>query len=243
MAVRRTKSHGKHVWQARVAFRGRRRSIYCATYAEARTAERRLLDRFETDAARAAQAAAAPATLRMLFDGYVANLANRGKSVDTIGRAVVTRRAVERLLPELLDQPVSLIGDGDLYAFTRARGGQATPGTINRDLRTLRAMLKWARPEYRFPGAVFLPSDDTRVRWLRPEEEICPETMPSPFREIARLAALTLMRLSELRTLRREMVHLEQGVILLPRAKGGARPVILNQSAQALLQGAAAAGP
>lgn len=36
------------------------------------------------------------------------------------------------------------------------------------------------------------------MRWLRPEEELLVlETMRSPFREIAKLAALTLMRLSE----------------------------------------------
>ena len=89
----------------------------------------------------------------------------------------------------------------------------AKPSTINRDLRTLRAALKLARPDYRFPGKAFFPEDETRVRWLRPEEELLVlEPMPAPFREIATLAALTLMRLTELRTLRWEMVHLEQGV-------------------------------
>jgi integrase len=61
--------------------------------------------------------------------------------------------------------------------------------------------------------------------------------MPSPFPEIAKVAALTLMRQGEIRLLRREMVHLEQGVILLPRAKGGARPVILNEAARKILLG------
>ena len=37
------------------------------------------------------------------------------------------------------------------------------------------------------------------------------EPMRSPFREIGKLAALTLMRQGEVRLLRREMVHLEQG--------------------------------
>jgi integrase len=99
-------------------------------------------------------------------------------------------------------------------------------------------MLKRARPEYRFPGGVFLPEDETRVRWLRPEEELLVlDTMRSPFREIAKLAALTLMRLSEIRLLRREMIHLEQGVVMLPRAKAGARPVILSGEAQKVLRG------
>jgi integrase len=244
MAVRRHKSHGKWVWQARVAFRGRRTSVYCASYAEARTAERQLLEGFEADATRAALAGAAPAPLRLLFERYVANLEARRKSADTIGRAVTTAKAVETLLPALLDEPVSRIGDRELYAFTQARAATAKPSTINRDLRTLRAMFKQARPEYRFPGGVFFPSDDTRVRWLRPEEELLVfALLPAPFREIAKLAALTLMRQGEIRLLRREMVHLEQGVVLLPRAKAGARPVILSAEARKLLQGQLEAHP
>ena len=41
------------------------------------------------------------------------------------------------------------------------------PSTINRDLRTLRAAFKKARPEYRFPAGAFFKEDETRVRWLR----------------------------------------------------------------------------
>ena len=147
------------------------------------------------------------------------------------------------------------IADADLFAFRnlRAREGSTVyqvvakkrvkvrvptkPSTINRDLRTLRAALKKARPEYRFPAGAFFPEDETRVRWLRPEEELLVlEPMPSPFREMAKLAALTLMRQGEIRMLRREDIHLEQGVILLPRAKAGARPVMLSESARKLLQ-------
>jgi integrase len=109
--------------------------------------------------------------------------------------------------------------------------------TINRDLRTLRAALKKARPEYRFPGGAFFQEDETRVRWLRPEEEILVlEPLPSPVREIAKVAAYTLMRMSEIRLIRREYVHLEQGVVLLPRAKAGARPVILSAAAQKIIR-------
>jgi integrase len=75
------------------------------------------------------------------------------------------------------------------------------------------------------------------VRFLRPEDELLViDTLPSPHREIAKLAALTLMRQAELRTLRRDMVHLEQGVVLLPKAKGGARPVVLSAAAQTILR-------
>jgi integrase len=61
--------------------------------------------------------------------------------------------------------------------------------------------------------------------------------MPSPFREIPKLAALTLMRMSEIRLLRREDMRLEQGVILLPKAKAGARPVFLSDTARKILRG------
>jgi len=44
------------------------------------------------------------------------------------------------------------------------------------------------------------------------------------------------MRISEIRTLHRDAVHLEQSVVMLPRAKGGARPVILSAEEQKLLR-------
>lgn len=239
MSVRKIKNHGKWVWQARVAYKGLRRAAFRATRDEARDAEDDLRRELKAEVERAEQEALRPASLRQLFEAYVADLEARGKGPDTIGRAVETAHVVERLFPEWLDRPVGRIGEAELFAFRRAREQEGRKAsTINRDLKTLRAMLKRARPDSRFPAGVFLPEDETRVRWLRPEEELLVfEPMRSPFREIAKLAALTLMRLSEIRLLRRETVHLEQGVILLPRAKGGARPVILSAEAQKLLGG------
>jgi integrase len=146
--------------------------------------------------------------------------------------------ALEARGNELLAKAVGKVTQADLFGFRQARLRSGTkPSTINRDLRTIRAMLKKAGPEFHVPTGVFFPEDETRVRWLRPEEEILVlETMTSPFREMAKPAALTLMRLSEIRLLRRKMVHLEQGVVLLPRAKAGARPVILSQDARKILQ-------
>jgi integrase len=140
--------------------------------------------------------------------------------------------------PQNDPKAVRKVTQADLFGFRQARLRSGTKAsTINRDLRTIRAMLKRARPDFHFPTGAFFPEDETRVRWLRPEEEILVlETMPSPIREMAKLAALTLMRLSEIRLLRRDMVHLEQGVVLLPRAKAGARPVILSEDARKILQ-------
>ena len=276
MAIRHTIINGSQkVWLARVAYQGRRRAKVCRTKEEARHAEGELLRDLKADAARQEQEGARPATLRRLLEFYVDDLEGRGKGRDTIGRAVETAHVVELLTPELLDKPVSRIGEADVFAFRRARVERSAtalrflaeakalradgkteraearekaaqeaqragtrPSTINRDLRTIRAALKRARPDFRFPAGAFLPEDETRVRWLRPEEELLVlETMRSPFREIAKLAALTLMRLSEIRTLRRQDVHLEQGVVMLPKAKAGARPVILSAEAQKTLRG------
>ena len=256
MSVRKIKNHGKWVWQARVAYRGLRRAAFRATKEEARQAESELLQGLKVQTQQSAEAASRPATLRRLFEFYAADMRARGKGAESVGRVEYTARAVEALTPELLDKPVTEIADADVFAFrnARAREGRviyelssagvrferripAKPSTINRDLRTIRAALKKVRPEYRFPGGAFFKEDETRVRWLRPEEEILVlEPMPSPFREIAKLAALTLMRLSEIRLLRREAVHLEQGVILLSEAKGGARPVILSEAARKIVR-------
>jgi integrase len=255
MSVRAIKVHGRKVWQARVAYRGARRSTIRASKPAARAAEAALLQALQAAAAQAERQAQAPATLRTLLERYAQDMQDRGKAEESVARVEYTALAIERLCPGLLDTPVSAVGDADVFLFrglrlregatarTRVNGHWVTASrpakasTVNRDLRTLRAALKLARPDYRFPGKAFLPEDETRVRWLRPDEELTVlEPMPSPFREIAKLAALTLMRLTEVRTLRREMVHLEQGVVLLPRTKGAPRAVVLSAAARKLLQ-------
>jgi integrase len=240
------------VWMARVAYRGQRKSRVCRTKQEAKEAEAALMGELKAKAGQLEAAGAQPATMGALLDAYALDLEARGKGLDTIGRAKQTKTAMLALTPSLVTTPVSRVRDRDLYDFRQARERQgAKPSTINRDLRTLRAALKAVRPDFKFPGGVFYPEDETRVRWLRPEEELLVfDSMPQatrptrkvasrslPFAAMARLAALTLMRQGEIRTLKREHVRLEQGVVLLPKAKAGARPVILSAEAQKILQG------
>jgi integrase len=228
----------QNVWQARVAYQGQRKSRVCRTKQEAKEAEAELLGELKAKAGQLEAAGAQPATVGALLDAYVLDLEARGKGPESVGRAEQTKTAMDKVLPTLVTTPVSRVRDRDVYDFRQARARQgAKPSTINRDLRTLRAALKAVRPDFKFPGGAFYPEDETRVRWLRPDEEITVlEALPSPFREIAKLAALTLMRQGEILTLHREHVHLEQGVVMLPRAKAGARPVILSAEAQKLLR-------
>ena len=236
MSVRQVKVHGRKRWQARVAYRGLRKSALRDTKGDAREVEGELLRELKGEATKAEQGGA-PATVKLLFEVCAADLEARGKGPETIGRAAQTATAVEAMLPQLLDKPVGRVTDSDIFAFRTAmavrgkrvveivagkrvvRREPAKPATINRDLRTIRAMFKKVRPEYRFPSSAFFPEDETRVRWLRPEDEILVlETMPAPFRDMAKLAAITLMRLSEIRRLGREMVRLEQGATGSPTA-------------------------
>lgn len=251
--IREIKVNGRRVWQARVAYKGERKSRLCATWEDARNAKADLLHDLQAAAGQAEQEGAKPPTLRVLCELYVTDLEERGKDTE---RAAATAQALETAAPDLLDRSVMAVTLADLYAFrtTRTKGTpnpEADPkkpetrwvvkpvkvGTVNRDLVTLRAMLKKARPDFKVPSEIFYPEDETRVRWLRPEDELLVfELLPAGIRGIARLASLTLMRESEILRLRRADVHLEQGVILLPRAKKGPRPVILSQAARDLLQ-------
>lgn len=146
---------------------------------------------------RAVHAEQAPATLRMLLEHYVADLEQRGKGDDTVIRATSTAKMIERVTPVLLDMPVSAIGDAEIFAFrnARAREGKVVyetvageeqerrvpnkPSTINRDLRTLRAALKKARPEYRFLAA-HSSRGHLRLGLARPRREVGGVTAHDP---------------------------------------------------------------
>jgi integrase len=217
---------------------GRRLSLTRDTRKAARDAEAELRQQLRESLILEQAARARPATLREAFALYLLHLEARGKGAETIIRAEQVVAVLQAVLPGPLDRPVTAFNDSEILAFRGVRERRGIkPATINRDLRVLRALLRRAVPGFRFPEGAFYLEDETRVRYLSPADESRLFTaLAPPFRQIARLAALTLMRLSEIRLLRRDDVHLNQGVVLLPRAKAGARPVVLNQEAQAILR-------
>lgn len=212
---------------------GRRLSRDCLTYEEARAVKRAWLE--SGGHPLPAITSAPESTVGYALDRYIADL--RARRADT-ARATTVRSALRRHLPALLDGPVGRVTEADLWAYRHAREDAGIkPNTIIRDLRVLRAMLKKARPDLTVPAAVFPPENLTRVRVLQPHDEarVFP-LLREPFRTMARLAALTLMRQGDLRTLRVDMVYLEQQLILLPKTKTVPRPVMLSDEATDLLR-------
>lgn len=67
MRVKRIENHGKGVYKARVAYRGRRRAAFRATKEAAHEAESDLLRDLKAEAAEVEQEGAEPATLRQLL--------------------------------------------------------------------------------------------------------------------------------------------------------------------------------
>jgi len=125
MSVRRIKNHGTWVWQARVAYRGRRKAAFRETREAAREAESDLLRDLKAEATREEQEGAKPATFRQLLEFYVDDLQARGKRPETLSTAIGTAHVVELLMPDLLTKLVTRIGEADIFAFRRTRVEQS----------------------------------------------------------------------------------------------------------------------
>ncbi len=236
--VRRIKVNGKWRWQARVFYKGRRRSQLCKTKEEAKRVKGELRTQLMEEAREEARIAEHPATLGLLCDAYNLDLQTRGKTQHAIYGVRTTKKRLESFFGRRMNDPIDLLTEADLFAF-RAHYVQmgSKHSTINHDLGNLHTMLKRAAPQFQFPKRIFFPHDNTRVRYLEPDQmERVMSFLPPPFREIAQLAALTLMRLGEVSQLRREQVSLAQGIIVLAVTKAGPGTVVLSTEAQQLLQ-------
>lgn len=121
MAVKKVRVHGNVRWRARVVFRGLQKVAYCPTKEAAKRREVEFYQDLRKDAEQADQTGHQPATLRTLLDLYVADLEFRQKPSETVGRARDTLKTIGRVLPELVERPVSAIGDDDVWSFIATR--------------------------------------------------------------------------------------------------------------------------
>jgi hypothetical protein len=195
MAIYRKRINGRKVWWVRVNYRRLNASRVCESSEAAKNAEAELREGLRRKVEHTDRAGLQPATLKALFEGYVADLEARGKGPDTVGRAAQTAKAFEAVLPALLPAAVGQFKERDVFAFREARAGRGKaehdqPGPAHHP-----GHASGPGPTSASRPAPSSQPDETRVRWLRPDEELLVlEPMPTPFREIAKLAALTLMR-------------------------------------------------
>jgi hypothetical protein len=158
MVIYRKRINGRKVWWVRVNYRRLNASRVCESSEAAKNVEAELREGLRRKVEHTDRAGLQPATLKALFEGYVADLEARGKGPDTVGRAAQTAKAFEAVLPALLPAAVGQFKERDVFAFreARARGG-VKPSTINRDLRTIRAM-QAGPARLPLPGRRLLPS-------------------------------------------------------------------------------------
>jgi integrase len=108
-------------------------------------------------------------------------------------------------------------------------------------------MLKKAVPDLKVPSDVFPRENLMRVRVLTSDDfKVFPylaERFGEVFADLSELALLGVMRQADVRLLQRQQVNLAVGLLELPRAKGGPRPVRLSAEARAILTRAMAREP
>jgi len=195
---------------------GLRTSQLCDTKEEAKRVKARLRLKLIEKARRRTRVNEGPGTLELLCDAYVADLETRGKAKDSIRGVKTTKKRLEWFFGQRMKEPLDLLTEADLFAFRAhylEKGSR--PSTINHDLLNIHTMLKLFAAGFPFPKRIFLPEDNTRVRYLQPDQKTrVMGFLQPPFREIAELAAQTLMRLTEVRRLRREQVSLAKGIVV-----------------------------
>jgi hypothetical protein len=128
MAIYRKRINGRKVWWVRVNYRGLNASRVCESKEVAKDAESTLRVGLRRKIEHTEQTGLLPATIKALFEHYVADLAARGKGPNRGGRAAQTATAFEAVLPALLTtpgRPVQGEGRVRLPGGPQSGGGEA----------------------------------------------------------------------------------------------------------------------
>ncbi|MCI0723406.1 MAG: tyrosine-type recombinase/integrase [Acidobacteria bacterium] len=113
----------------------------------------------------------------------------------------------------LASSPLDRIDEALVESFIQARRSQVSPASVNRELATLKKLLRWAYSQKlinRVPVIKLLPGEGHRDFILSDEAEpLYVRQCPQPLRDAAQVLLDTGMRLGELRELQWSDVHLE----------------------------------
>jgi integrase len=229
--------------------RGKRTSQLCATYAAAAAvkADWTLNGLPLAGAPRISSKHDVIATVDDALRHRALDLEQRGKDASVAERI---RTFMARHWPEGAALPLHTVTVPDVEQYRDRRfAAGCKPNTIVRELREIRATLKQARPDgFKLPESVFPDEDRNRVRDLTPRQygRVFPhlrELHGPVFANLAELACLGVMRMADVRLLKRSYVRMAERVILLPRTKGGPRAVRLSAKALAIVKRAMARTP
>lgn len=244
--IRKVVVRGREIYRVQIggAGRGQRRSRLCATLEEAVATKTAWLATAGSAVLAPVDDDPSPVDVESAIRHHARGLRQRDKP-DAARRTEQILVGLRAIYPELLALGVEAVTDAHVAAYVaQRRATRVKDNTIVRDLRSLRAALKRARPSFRIASEVFPSENLTRVRILPPDvrREVFPyiaERFGSRFARVAELAMLCVVRLNDLRTLTRDMVHLPERLLLLPRTKGNPpvpRPVRLSGKAVELLR-------
>lgn len=187
------------------------------------------------------------ATLDDALRARVKDLENRDKDAAVPER---TRTFLRKSWPQGASMPLNLVTLDTLREYRQRREEGSKPNTIIRELRELRATLKQAIPGFKVPARVeagIFPAENlTRVRTMdgatydRVFARLRKQS-GSVLTDMADLALLGVMRLSDVRLLQRTSVNLPAGLLELPTTKtGDPRAVVLCPKAKAIIRRALA---
>jgi integrase len=163
--------------------------------------------------------AKAPGALQAAFDEY--------RRLCGTGNAAQKERHCKVLVGAFGDVPLADVSELAIERFKRTRGADKSPGTVNRELATLRhffsCAIDWGWTDSR-PKIRMLKEAPGRVRWLTDgERERLYAELPARFKRVVLAAALCGQRLGNVIALTRDRVDLQHRSFSIPKTKSGKR--------------------
>jgi integrase len=181
----------------------------------------------------------APTRLKSAFEEY--------RKLCGTGNAKQKERHCKELLAAFGDVSLSDVTELSIERFKRTRGAAKAPGTVNRELATLRhfftCAIDWHWTDTR-PKIRMLKESPGRVRWLSDAERArLYAELPVRFKRVVLAAALCGQRLGNIVALTRDRVDVQNRTLSIPKTKSGKRhDVPISEALAAVIAEAIADG-